>query len=77
MKKSQIAYFIYYSVKDKIEIITSKEMINAHLLSQLMFEKLDNFTIKDNLTGTEIKGAIGFDSKEMEYYVKTEEKKVF
>ncbi|EJJ0924178.1 hypothetical protein NIN62_002604, partial [Enterococcus faecalis] len=57
--------------------ITSKEMINAHLLSQLMFEKLDNFTIKDNLTGTEIKGAIGFDSKEMEYYVKTEEKKVF
>lgn len=69
-KNPKIAYFSYYSVKDKIEIIASKEMTNAHLLFQLMFKKLDKFTIKDNLTDTEIKVAIDFDSTEMEYYVK-------
>ncbi len=62
------AHFKYFPRTHEKKILAPKEMTNAHLIYQYMFEKLSYFTIKDNLTNTEIK--VFHSSSEMEFVIK-------
>lgn len=64
----RIAHFKYFPRPHEKNILAPKEMTNAHLIYQYMFEKLSYFTIKDNLTDTEIK--VFHSSSEMEFVIK-------
>lgn len=65
-------YFRYYAVRDKTTILYPKEMSNAHLMYQKMFEHLKKFKIKD---GNSPPITVYIENADIEFYVRTEKKK--
>lgn len=65
-------HFRYYAVRDKTTILYPKEMSNAHLMYQKMFEHLKKFKIKD---GNKPPITVYIENADIEFYIRTEKKK--
>ncbi|WP_446935774.1 hypothetical protein [Lysinibacillus fusiformis] len=69
-KISRGAYYRYYNKENTKQILFPKKMTNAHLLFQMMFLQLKEFSIEDKNHKRKIQVAIK--SAELEYYIKAD-----
>ncbi|WP_289889738.1 hypothetical protein [Virgibacillus pantothenticus] len=67
------AYYRYFSKENKKQILSPKEMTNAHLFFQMMFLQLKKFRIEDKKNKRKVR--VDIKSAEMEYYIKVDNKR--